>query len=147
MRTSIIINMVNRVRRLEEALTTAGLRVTRQRRAILRVLDRKDRFITAQDLHHELRGRKEAPGLATVYRTLATLADAGVLDSTLRQGEQAFRMCGTRHHHHLVCESCGRVEEVESEQVEAWVRQLARRRGFHVTSHTAEVYGLCRACA
>jgi Fur family ferric uptake transcriptional regulator len=139
--------MTVRLRRLEEALSAAGLRVTRQRSAILSALERKDRFITAQDLHHELRGKKEAPGLATVYRTLATLAAAEVLDTSVRDGEQVFRMCGTRHHHHLVCESCGRVEEVESEQVESWVRQLARRRGFRVTSHTAEVYGLCRVCA
>ena len=139
--------MADRRRRLEEALSEAGLRLTRQRSAILAALERKNRFITAQDLHHELRGRRGAPGLATVYRTLATLALAGVLDTSVRDGEQAFRLCGTDHHHHLVCESCGRVEEVGSEQVETWVRQLARRRGFRVTTHTAEVYGICRDCA
>lgn len=134
-------------RRLEQALADAGLRVTRQRSAILAALQRKDGFKTAQDLFHELRGRKGAPGLATVYRTLATLASTGALDTSVRDGEQVFRLCSPRHHHHLVCEACGRVEEVASEQVESWVRQLARRRGFRVTGHTAEVYGICRACA
>lgn len=130
-----------------EALKKTGMRVTRQRSVILAALERRPAFITAQDLYYELRGKKGAPGLATIYRTLASLAEAGTLDTSVREGEQVFRLCGSRHHHHLVCESCGRVEEVSSEQIESWVRQLARKRGFRVTGHTADVYGLCAACA
>lgn len=124
-----------------------GLRLTKQRAAIVDALERKTGFTTAQELFHQLRGRRNAPGLATVYRTLAALASAGALDSSIRDGEQVFRLCGARHHHHLVCESCGRVEEVASEQVESWVRQVARRRGFRVTGHTADVYGICASCS
>ncbi len=131
---------------LELALKESGLRATRQRSAILAALRRKDGFTTAQALYHELRGRKDAPGLATVYRTLSSLAEAGALDTRIHDGEQAFRLCGDRHHHHLVCEGCGSVEEVTSEEVESWVSRLARRRGFLVTGHSADVYGLCASC-
>lgn len=127
-------------------MRATGLRATKQRTAILEALKRKSGFTTAQELFYELRRRRNAPGLATVYRTLASLAAAGALDSSVRDGEQVFRLCGTRHHHHLVCESCGLVEEVESEQVESWVKRVARRRGFRVTGHTADVYGICGRC-
>lgn len=138
---SIIIDMS------KKALRASGLRLTKQRALIVEALEHKTGFTTAQELFHQLRKRRDAPGLATVYRTLATLAAAGALDSSIREGEQVFRLCGSRHHHHLVCESCGRVEEVASQQVEAWVKQVARRRGFRVTGHTADVYGICASCS
>lgn len=134
-------------RRFQEALEKTGLRSTRQRSAILAALERREGFSTAQELFHDLRHDPAAPGLATVYRTLSALAAADVVDTSVRGGEQVFRLCSPRHHHHLVCESCGRVEEVASEELESWVRKLARRRGFRVTGHTAEVYGVCGECA
>lgn len=127
-------------------LTGAGLRVTRQRLAVLSALDGRTEAVTAQDLHYELRRRGGTPGLATIYRTLASLAEAGVLDTFTRDGEQAFRMCSDAHHHHLVCRGCGLVEEVSSDAVETWVQRVARRRGFRVTGHSAEVYGYCASC-
>ena len=130
----------------DRALRRAGLRVTRQRVAVLEALGGRSDLVTAQELHHELRGTAHSPGLATIYRTLAALAEAGELDTFPRDGEQAFRLCGSGHHHHLVCESCGLVQEVDSHEVEAWVARIARRRGFRVTGHTADIYGLCRAC-
>lgn len=137
---------MSRTERLEQALKETGLRATRQRSAILAALQRKDGFTTAQALYHELRGRRNAPGLATVYRTLSSLAEAGALDTRIQDGEQSFRLCGDRHHHHLVCERCGLVEEVTSDEVESWISKLARRRGFLVTGHSADVYGLCASC-
>lgn len=131
---------------LESALRKTGLRVTRQRSAILDALRKKEGFSTAQALFHELRRRKQAPGLATIYRTLSSLAEAGAVDTRVRDGEQAFRLCGPRHHHHLVCDGCGSVEEVTSDEVESWVSKLAKRRGFLVTAHSADVYGLCALC-
>lgn len=102
--------------------------------------------MSAQDLHSELRSREGSPGLATIYRTLASLAAAHVLDTFEKDGEQRFRLCGSKHHHHLVCRGCGTVEEVTSEAIESWVDKVARKRGFEVTGHSAEVYGFCADC-
>jgi Fur family ferric uptake transcriptional regulator len=132
--------------RLEDALRGADLRVTRQRLVVLAALQGRDDAVTAQDLYQEVRGRSGAPGLATIYRTLQALAEAGEVDTFSREGELAYRLCGTHHHHHLVCESCGSVQEVEAAQVETWIKAVARRKGFVVTGHTADVYGLCRDC-
>lgn len=130
-----------------DALREAGLRATRQRTTVLDALRGRPDAITAQELHRELRGAGEPVGLTTVYRTLASLADAGLLDAIPREGEQAFRLCSDDHHHHLICEACNRVDELTAEEVERWVDAVASRRGFRVTGHRADIFGMCAACA
>ncbi|WP_040834263.1 Fur family transcriptional regulator [Nocardia brevicatena] len=125
-----------------------GIRSTRQRSAITALLDDIDRFRSAQELHDELRRRGEGIGLTTVYRTLQSMADAGMVD-VLRTstGESMYRQCSTGHHHHLVCRHCGRTVEVEGPTVEAWAESIADRHGFTDVSHTLEIFGSCSACA
>ena len=130
-----------------EALREAGLRATRQRMTVLEALRERPDAVTAQDLHMELRQAGEPIGLTTVYRTLTALADAGFLDTFNREGEQAFRLCGDVHHHHLVCEVCNRVEEIAADEVERWVHEVAERRGYRVTGHRADIFGICADCA
>src|SRR5690606_14268930 len=98
-----------------------GIRSTRQRSAIAALLEDIDKFRSAQELHDELRRRGEGIGLTTVYRTLQSLADAGMVD-VLRTdtGESVYRQRSTGHHHHLVCRHCGRTVEVAGPTVEAW---------------------------
>ena len=87
-----------------------------------------------------------APGLATVYRSLQALAESGLVDSFERNGEQVFKLCGRDHHHHLICESCGNVEEVTSEELELWVKRVSRYRKFKPTGHRADIFGTCADC-
>lgn len=129
------------------ALRDAGLRATRQRTTVLDALRNRVEAVTAQDLHAELRASGEPVGLTTVYRTLSSLADAGLLDAFTRDGEQAFRLCSDDHHHHLICEACDRVEELKAEDVERWVDSVATRHGFRVTGHRADIFGVCADCA
>ena len=129
-----------------DALRGAGLRPTRSRVAILDALAASNRAVSAQELFVAFRGKPGAPGLATVYRTLSALAAAGAVD-TFRKGDEAFfRLCRDGHHHHLVCDVCGLVEEIEAEEVEAWVARVSRRRSFTVTAHRADIFGLCASC-
>ena len=127
--------------------TKAGVRSTRQRAAIARLLDTLDDFRSAQELHDELRRRGENIGLTTVYRTLQSMASAGMLD-TLRNdtGESVYRRCSEHHHHHLVCRSCGSTVEVGDHEVEAWAAEVASKHGFSDVSHTIEIYGTCSDC-
>ena len=87
----------------------AGVRATRQRGAIIALLDTVEEFRSAQELHDELRRRGENIGLTTVYRTLQSLAAAELIDRVRTDtGESVYRRCaGTHHHHHLVCRECG----------------------------------------
>ena len=126
---------------------SVGIRSTRQRSAIAALLDDIEEFRSAQELHDELRRRGEGIGLTTVYRTLQSLADAGMVD-VLRTdtGESVYRQCSHGHHHHLVCRHCGRTVEVEGPTVEAWSEAVAGEHGFTEVSHTMEIFGSCREC-
>jgi Fur family transcriptional regulator, ferric uptake regulator len=130
----------------DRALRDAGLRATRQRLTVLESLRGRPGAVTAQELHMQLRQAGEPVGLTTVYRTLTALAEAGFLDVFDRDGEQAFRLCGDAHHHHLVCETCNTVEEIPAVEVERWVAQVADRHGYEVTGHRADIFGICAAC-
>ena len=124
-----------------------GRRTTRQRSALLALLDELDGFRSAQDLHALLRERGDSVGLATVYRALQAMVDDGQLD-VLRspEGEAGYRRCSPSHHHHLVCRSCGRTVEVADPPVERWASRMAAEHGFSDVQHQVEVFGTCAAC-
>lgn len=124
--------------------TSESARTTRQRSAVLAALRTAPGPVSAQDLHAQLGG---AVGLATVYRALQGLADAGQVDVFRREnGEALFRLCNPVHHHHLVCQGCGQVEEIDACEVAPWAERVATRRGFSVTGHQADIFGLCPGC-
>lgn len=125
------------------------VRTSPKRSVVLDVLKSGAPFRSAQEIHHELRGKDAKIGLSTVYRNLQALAADGEVD-TLRneEGEVLYRRCGeAAHHHHLVCRSCGKVEEVEGPAVEHWAEKAAAQHGFADVSHVVEIFGVCPRCA
>jgi Fur family ferric uptake transcriptional regulator len=90
---------------------------------------------------------EDAPSLATVYRTLQGLAEEGSVDSVNRNGEALYRLCGSAHHHHLVCVDCAATVELDGDEIENWAARNANEHGFTVTTHIAEIYGRCETCS
>jgi Fur family ferric uptake transcriptional regulator len=130
------------------APSLAGARPTRQRQAVADCLATFRDFRSAQEIHQLLGQRGEAVGLATVYRTLQRLADAGEVDVLRSEdGESVYRRCSDSHHHHLVCRACGATVEVEGPAVERWTSAIAAEHGYTAVSHTLEIFGTCPACA
>jgi Fur family ferric uptake transcriptional regulator len=129
------------------AAQIAGARPTRQRVAVAEVLTSLTDFRSAQEIHDLLAERGEQVGLATVYRSLQRMADAGDVD-VLRtnDGSAIYRRCSDTHHHHLVCRECGATVEVEGPAVERWTRQIADEHGYAEVSHTLEIFGTCPDC-
>lgn len=125
-----------------------GVRTTKQRTAVAVILDDLDAFRSAQQIHSELAHRGENVGLTTVYRTLQALAEAGEVDTLLRDdGETLYRRCrGATHHHHLVCRGCGATVEVDGPTVERWAERVATEHGYDDVSHTLEIFGRCASC-
>ena len=123
-------------------------RHTWQRAAVRDLLEGGEEFRTAQQLHDQLREVGAKVGLATVYRALQAMAEAGEVD-VLRNpdGEATFRRCSSGHHHHLVCRSCGYSIEIAAREVEEWAAGVAHANGFTEVVHEVEVFGLCRACS
>lgn len=126
----------------------ASLRNTKQRQVISNLLTNLDGFISAQALHQHIGDAGEVIGLATVYRTLQSMAEAGLVDVVRDQsGEMLFRACQTKqHHHHLVCRNCGAAKELQAEEVESWASQLAAKYGYIQVEHQVEIFGLCPRC-
>ncbi|QZY28191.1 Fur family transcriptional regulator [Nocardioides coralli] len=130
------------------AFTEAGRRDTRQRRVLREHLSESDAFVSAQQLYDDLRARGDKVGLATIYRTLQAMTEAGELDALRTDaGETLYRQCGPRHHHHLVCRSCGLTVELEGRGVERWADKAASDHGFSEVNHVVELFGLCAACS
>ncbi len=132
---------------LSALLDRHGVRATPRRLEVLEELAGERDDVTAQALWSRLRERDSRTGLATVYRTLALLEAAGVVDVlSHHSGEQCFRLCSEAHHHHLVCERCHRVVEIENCDLDGWVNRAAKRHGFVATAHRVEISGLCADC-
>jgi Fur family ferric uptake transcriptional regulator len=130
------------------AFAEAGRRDTRQRRALREHLAGSDAFVNAQQIHDDLRANGEKVGLATVYRTLQAMVEAGEVDALRADdGETLYRKCGPRHHHHLVCRSCGQTVELDGPSVEHWVTKAAEENGFTDVKHVVELFGLCSDCS
>ena len=119
-----------------------------RREDVLRSLGRGQGFRTAQQLFAQMRGSGSRIGLATIYRTMQSMADQGEVD-VLRTdaGEVAYRRCETEsHHHHLVCRECGATEEIAARSVEQWASRVAGEQGYDEVQHVLEIFGRCPAC-
>lgn len=131
-----------------ERLREAGERVTRQRIAVADALGAVGRQVSAQELYRRLRRRDPRIGRATVFRTLEALVAAGVARRLELDGHvYGYVACRPEHHHHLACDRCGRVEEID----EAYIRPVAERvaldLGFRIDDARVDFYGLCASCA
>jgi len=129
-------------------------RVTPQRSLVAEVAGAWSRAFTVEELAAEVRTRDRAASVATVYRSVAALAENGWLERVgERDGAALFTRCaaGDRHHHHVVCDGCGRVEAAEcpvAPAVSAGAAGAAGAAGgFVITRHEVTLYGLCPACA
>ena len=123
-------------------------RMTKQRAAVADALEGGD-FRSAQAWHDALRHEGATIGLATVYRTLQSLADSGEVDAVVTEsGETLYRRCGAGedHHHHLRCRNCGAAVELDAPAVEAWAAAVGARYGYTDIAHTVELTGLCAQC-
>lgn len=128
-------------------LRAAGQRITKARRAVLEAIAASKEHPTADDIHAAVARRTPEVHLATVYRTLETLRELGVIEHThLRHGPAVFRLA-TDAHEHLVCEGCGAVVDVPSEVLEPVRKRVQQDYGFRVGTLHFAITGRCERCA
>ena len=124
----------------------AGQRGTRQRRAICRVLEEAVGPLSPQDVHRAARAQVPDLGIATVYRALKELEDAGWLESVAVAGlATRYECAGRNHHHHFRCDGCDRLFDL-SGCTHAIDLGLSTPPGFVVSGHEVVIHGLCRDC-
>lgn len=124
------------------------MRMTARRQAVRERLAATGKFVTAQDLHAQLRESGHRIGLTTVYQILRALASSGDVDVVrVADGSRAYRLCGGGHHHYLICRACGRTQEVPISALERWASGVGRAHGFTDVGLVAEFFGTCPDCA
>ena len=122
-------------------------RRTSQRRAILRALRDAPGPLTPQEVHERARREQASLGLATVYRNLSRLEEAGdVVAVHLPDDATRYEPSGRGHHHHFRCRRCRRVFELEADCPVAILEGVTLPGGFKVEDHALTLYGLCGAC-
>jgi Fe2+ or Zn2+ uptake regulation protein len=122
-------------------------RLTPQRRAVLDLIADREGSFTAVELFQDARRRKPRLGLATVYRTVELLRGTGSVRPLAGDARPAYVRCEPgHHHHHLVCLSCGGVEETELCGAPS-PSELRRRYGFRAEDHELDIYGTCARCS
>lgn len=113
----------------------------------LEALSTQAQFVSAQQIHANLRSAGQAVGLTSIYRAVQRLRDSGQIDETrTAAGEAVYRRCAPAHHHHLICEACGNTVELTSRNTERWVETTAREHGFVLSGHKIEIFGRCPDC-
>ncbi|TRW95198.1 transcriptional repressor [Paracoccus sp. M683] len=131
----------DRARQLEAALREAGVRITRQRSALLRVLAACDDHPDATELHLRARDAGVAVSLATVYRTLTTLQAQGVIEKLEFRGEPArWEPADQQHHDHMIDVDTGAVIEFTNDRIERLQAEIAAEMGYEIVHHRLELY-------
>ena len=131
-----------------QEIRKVGLKVTLPRVKILELLENSDqRHVSAEDVYKLLLDRGEEIGLATVYRVLTQFETAGLVTRHHFEGGHAvFELNQGKHHDHILCVSCGRVDEFVDEVIEDRQRAIARQHGYTITDHSLHIYGQCADC-
>jgi Fur family ferric uptake transcriptional regulator len=126
----------------EAALRKAGVRITRQRRLVLRLLAEACDHPDAMELHRRAAAEDASVSLTTVYRTLKVLEEKGEIHRhAFEGGPSRFEPADAAHHDHLIDVDTGQVIEFRSEKIEALQREIARGLGYEIVRHRLELYG------
>ena len=137
-------------RSLVEELTSKGVRITTQRRALAEVIQEAKQHLDVASLLEQAKKREPRIDRATVYRTIELLKKMRLvdeLDLMHLSGEKHYYEVKTRADHiHLACFECGRIEEFASPLLERLKSEVGRETGFEVRVTRLEIGGRCRAC-
>jgi Fur family ferric uptake transcriptional regulator len=132
-----------------DELKSTGLKATLPRLKILEIFQTThQRHMTAEDVFRVLLNEHSDIGLATVYRVLTQFEQAGILErSHFESGKAVYELNEGSHHDHLICTSCGKVEEFYDAEIERRQQMIAKDKGWILQDHAMSLYGLCGDCA
>ena len=132
------------------ALARAGHRAGGAREEVLALLARQKCCLSAQEIHDELRsGERRAVGLASVYRALELLTQLKLVHRVTVDGTACYEPADPsgEHHHHAICDHCGKRDAFEDAELERLIDGVAARLGYDVGGHDVVLRGSCPDCA
>lgn len=136
---------------LKDELKCKGYKLTPQRRAIVdAIIDSEGKHLTAEEIYDEVKKNCPEIGLATVYRTILLLEDIGIVSRLhLNDGCSRYELVHsneTHRHHHLVCNECNGVIEVQDDLLEELEEDIESKYEFKILDHALKFYGICSDC-
>jgi Fur family ferric uptake transcriptional regulator len=131
---------------LVERLRAAGYKITPPRLAVLDVIRREREHLNPNEILEQAKAIYPEIGRATVYRTLELLTELGIVRPIYVGDSGPTYIRAEGGHHHLVCSTCGRIEDFDQCIADEMAESLASRFGFRIRSHLLEFYGLCAVC-
>lgn len=125
-----------------------GLKATAPRMRVLEIIrSSPQRHLSADDVYRRVLEENMDIGLATVYRVLGQLQQAGILSRSMFDGGKAvYEVNEGVHHDHLICVLCGRVDEFHDPGIEGRQLAIAAEHGYELQDHSLALYGVCPAC-
>lgn len=131
--------------RLNEYVSKENLKQSKQRNMIIESFLEMDDHVSAEDLHDYVKSHNQNSGLATIYRTLNLLKDAGLVEQKqFADGKAVFEVYQPNSHHdHLICVTCDRVIEFENDEIERIQEEVAKKHGLKLTYHRLDLFGEC----
>jgi Fur family ferric uptake transcriptional regulator len=134
-------------RRYGDFLDRNKMFFTKERILIVEAVYLMEGHFSADELLFEMQKRNMRVSRATLYRSLSQLVDCGVLvEADFGHGHTHYELVGTEPHEHLVCQQCGKVVEVVSQEFSQSIRNLAQGEGFRLISHRTYIAGICPDC-
>jgi len=128
-------------------LSRLGYRLTPQRLMILRAVEEADSHISAEEIYAQVRARYPQMNISTVYRTLELVKELGLVTETdLGDGRVRYHCIGKGHHHHLVCEKCGEIIDMEESILSPLWAGIQQKYNFKVNMKHLAFFGLCPRC-
>ena len=133
---------------LEEYISENNLKITKQRRTVLKIFLECEDHVTVEELYNIVLKTEPKIGLATVYRTLALLTKSGLaLEMDFGDGQKRYESSyKSVHHDHMVCTECGKILEFNHPLIEKYQEEVAIQKNFKITSHKLDLFGLCQDC-
>ncbi|WP_049756727.1 Fur family transcriptional regulator [Leptospira biflexa] len=129
----------------EEYLKEKGLKITNQRLLVAQKIFSSHNHFTAEGLLDELKDNKDRISKATIYRILAIMVEAGLLEEHDFGKDYKYyeHIIGHEHHDHIICMQCGRTVEFIDERIEELQNKAASENGFTITGHSLNIFGNC----
>ncbi len=129
-------------------LKSKKVKLTSARKSILEILYKAGQPKSAEEILEKLKTKKSSPDRATVYRQVAFLTDAKIISELdFGEGKKRYEYDFKKHHHHLVCLNCGKIEDFTPLlDLNKQEENIANTKGFKVSYHSLEFFGTCRDC-
>lgn len=136
---------------LNEKLKEKGLKFTNQRKDIYDFfLKNQDKHMSAEEILSEIEKVNSEIGLATIYRTLQLFTDTGIIvKHDFDDGRSRYELKtdnDVHNHHHLICQVCGKIIEVNMDLMDELEKEIEDEYDFEITNHIVKLYGHCKDC-